>query len=450
MNVSDATTPVLRPYLPAIADFTAGRDSPRDFLERCLAALDGWEPRIGAFVALNLDEARAAADRSTARWRAGNPLSPIDGMPLGIKDIIETADMPTQNGSPLFAGFRSYRDAASVAALREAGGVILGKTVTTEFAATEPRGTRNPWDSTRTPGGSSSGSAAAVGCGVIPVGLGTQVIGSTLRPASFCGCYGFKPTFGALNRGGSYDGLSQSATGMIAASLPEAWQVAYEIVKRTGGDPGFPGLYGPATPPAPACPRQLAFLETDGWADSSPDARRALEDVLRRLTQAGIAIATRYDHADVATAETAIHGARQLSFDINAWESRWPINTYSRRDAGKLSKAMRDRLAQAEAMTIGDYRGLLMERQKRRAVYESLAPEFDACITLAATGAAPVGLASTGNPVFVVPASMLGIPAISLPVLADGGLPLGLQLIGFADRDAALFSVAGGVLTLLR
>jgi hypothetical protein len=136
---------------------------PRDFLERCLVALDAWEPRIGAFVTLNLAEARAAADRSTARWRAGNPLSPIDGMPLGIKDIIETADMPTQNGSPLFAGFRSERDAASVAALREAGGVIIGKTVTTEFAATEPRGTRNPWDPTRTPGGSSSGSATAVG-----------------------------------------------------------------------------------------------------------------------------------------------------------------------------------------------------------------------------------------------------------------------------------------------
>ena len=117
MNASDATTPVLRPYLPATADFGAGRDSPRDFLERCLAALDAWEPRIGAFVTLNLAEARAAADRSTARWRAGNPLSPIDGMPLGIKDIIETADMPTQNGSPLFAGFRSERDAASVAAL---------------------------------------------------------------------------------------------------------------------------------------------------------------------------------------------------------------------------------------------------------------------------------------------------------------------------------------------
>jgi Asp-tRNA(Asn)/Glu-tRNA(Gln) amidotransferase A subunit family amidase len=449
MNASDATSPVLRPYLPATADFAAGKDSPREYLERCIAALEAWEPRIGAFVTLNLPEARAAADRSTARWRAGAPLSPIDGMPLGIKDIIETADMPTQNGSPLFAGFRSERDAASVAALREAGGVIIGKTVTTEFAATEPRGTRNPWDPTRTPGGSSSGSAAAVGAGVIPVGLGTQVIGSTLRPASFCGCFGFKPTVGALNRGGSYDGLSQSATGMIAASLPEAWQVAYEIVKRTGGDPGFPGLYGPPTPPPPTRPRQLALLETDGWADASPGAREALDHALGRLTQAGIAIATRHDHADIAAAETAIHGARELSFDINAWESRWPINTYSRRDAGKLSQAMRDRLVQAEAMTIEDYRRMLTERQKRRDAYEALAPEFDACIALAATGAAPVGLGSTGNPVFVVPASMLGIPAISLPVLSDGGLPLGLQLMGFTDRDAALFSFAGGVLALL-
>jgi Asp-tRNA(Asn)/Glu-tRNA(Gln) amidotransferase A subunit family amidase len=404
MNASDATRPVLRPYLPATADFAAGRDSPREFLERCLVALEAWEPRIGAFVTLNLPEARAAADRSTARWRAGTPLSPIDGMPLGIKDIIETIDMPTQNGSPLFDGFRSERDGASVAALREAGGVIVGKTVTTEFAATEPRGTRNPWDPSRTPGGSSSGSAAAVGAG---------------------------------------------ATGMIAASLPEAWQVAYEIVKRTGGDPGFPGLYGPATPPAPGRPRQLALLETDGWADATPGARKALDDALARLTQAGIAIATRYDHADIAAAETAIHGARELSFDINAWESRWPINTYSARDASKLSKAMRDRLVQAEAMTVEDYRGMLTERQRRRCVYDALAPEFDACITLAATGAAPVGLHSTGNPVFVVPASMLGIPAISLPVLADGGLPLGLQLMGFADRDAALFSCAGGVLALL-
>src|SRR5277367_5890800 len=300
MNASDATIPVLRPFLPATADFGAGRDSPRDFLERCLAALDAWEPRIGAFVALNLPEARAAADRSTARWRAGNPHSPIDGMPLGIKDIIETADMPTQNGSPLFAGFRSERDAASVAALREAGGVIVGKTVTTEFAATEPRGTRNPWDLARTPGGSSSGSAAAVAAGLVSAALGTQGIASIVRPASFCGCFGFKPTVGALNRGGSYDALSQSTHGPIAASLPEAWAVAYEISRRAGGDPGFPGLYGPPTCPTPSKPRRLAVLETDGWAVATSAAKEAFGEASARLKSAGVTLVSRDDDEKIA------------------------------------------------------------------------------------------------------------------------------------------------------
>ena len=123
MKAPNATKPRMQPFLPATASFARGTDSPRDFLERCIAKLEAWEPKIGAFVALNLDAARTAADRSANRWRAGKPLSPIDGMPIGVKDIIETIDMPTQNGSPLFAGFRSERDAASVAALREAGGV---------------------------------------------------------------------------------------------------------------------------------------------------------------------------------------------------------------------------------------------------------------------------------------------------------------------------------------
>ena len=196
-------------------------------------------------------------------------------MPIGIKDIIETIDMATENGSPLFAGFSSERDAASVAALREAGAVIVGKTVTTEFAWMQPRATRNPWDLTRTPGGSSSGSAAAVAVGAISVGIGTQVFGSIVRPSSFCGCFGFKPTVGAINRGGSHDALSQSTHGPIAASLPEAWQVAYEISRRAGGDPGYPGLYGPPTCPAPSKPRRLAVLETDGWAVATAAAKEA-------------------------------------------------------------------------------------------------------------------------------------------------------------------------------
>jgi Asp-tRNA(Asn)/Glu-tRNA(Gln) amidotransferase A subunit family amidase len=450
MNAPEIATPAMRPYLPATAKFISGEDSPRAFLERCLAALDASEPAIGAFVTLNLAAARLAADESTRRWRAGKPLSAVDGMPIGIKDIIETIDMPTQNGSPLFAGFRGERDAASVAALREAGAVIVGKTVTTEFAATEPRGTRNPWDTARTPGGSSSGSAAAVAVGAISVGLGTQVLGSILRPASFCGCFGFKPTVGAINRGGSYDGLSQSVHGPIAASLPEAWQVAYEIAQRTGGDPGFPGLYGPATPPAPAKPRKLAVLETDGWAVATAAARRALEGAVAKLKSAGIRIVSRHDDDEVAAVETAIQGARELGVAINAWESRWPINTYRARDAGKLSKAMLDRGRQAEAMTLEDYRRHIADRDRRRAVYHTLAKEFDACITLSAPGAAPIGLGSTGDPVFAAAGSMLGVPALSLPVLDDGGLPLGLQLLGFAHRDASLFATAGGVLAVLK
>src|SRR5690349_21390961 len=164
------TLPQPMPSSAAAVDFTAGKDTPREFLERCLARLEAFEPAVGAFVCHDIAAARAAADRSTARRRAGRPLSPIDGMPVGIKDIIETADMPTEQGSPLFAGWRSQKDAANVAALRQAGAVILGKTVTTEFAASEPRGTRNPWNLEHTPGGSSSGSAAAVAAGMISAG----------------------------------------------------------------------------------------------------------------------------------------------------------------------------------------------------------------------------------------------------------------------------------------
>jgi Asp-tRNA(Asn)/Glu-tRNA(Gln) amidotransferase A subunit family amidase len=450
MSAPNATKPRLQPFLPATVDFTNGKDSPRAFLERCIGELDAWEPRIGAFVTLNLAAARTAADRSTERWRAGKPLSSIDGMPVGIKDIIETIDMPTENGSPLFAGYRSERDAASVAALREAGAVIVGKTVTTEFAWMQPRATRNPWDLTRTPGGSSSGSAAAVAVGAISVGIGTQVFGSIVRPSSFCGCFGFKPTVGAINRGGSHDALSQSTHGPLAASLPEAWQVAYEIAQRVGGDPGYPGLYGPPTCPSPSKPRRLAVLETDGWAVATSGAKEAFAEASAKLKSAGVALVSRHESKTVAAIEDAIHDGRELSHNIIAWESRWPLNTYRARDANMLSQAMHDLAARADAMTLDGYRRDLQERERRRAAYQALAAEFDACVTLSAPGAAPVGLASTGDAAFVIPGSMLGVAAITLPALQDEGLPLGLQLLGFADADAALFSTAGGVLAVLQ
>jgi Asp-tRNA(Asn)/Glu-tRNA(Gln) amidotransferase A subunit family amidase len=439
---------VAKPYLAAAARFASGQDTPRDFLERCLADIERHERQIGAFVHLNVNGARAAADQATARWRAGKPLSRIDGMPIGIKDIIETEDMPTENGSPLFAGQRTGRDAASVFALREAGAVIVGKTVTTEFAATEPRGTRNPHDLSRTPGGSSSGSAAGVAAGMLSAALGTQVIGSTIRPGSYCGVIAFKSSVGALNRGGSCDGLSQSSTGVLAVTLEDAWQVAYEIAQRAGGDPGYPGLYGPATAPAPQKPRRVAFLETAGWPAVSKEALREMERALVALKAAGVEVLTRHTNAKVAAVETAIEPARPISMRLNCWEFRWPLNTFAKRDASKLSRVMLDRLAEAEAMTLDQYRADLRRREEARAIYASLASECDACVTLSAPAAAPKGLQSTGDPSFTVHVSLLGIPAISLPVLSDEGLPLGLQVTGFVNADAQLFAHAGAIRAL--
>ena len=443
--LSPDTAPRAKPFLGAAGQFAGGQDSPRAFLERCLDALATWEPKIGAFVHTNVDGARAAADASSKRWRDKKPLSAIDGMPVGIKDIIETADMPTEMGSPLFEGWSSGRDAAAVAALREAGAVILGKTVTTEFAATEPRGTRNPWDLTRSPGGSSSGSAAAVAAGLVSAALGTQVMGSIVRPASYCGCIGFKPSVGGINRGGSHDNLSQSCMGVLAATLSDAWQVASEIAARAGGDPGYPGLAGPLGMPPEAAPRRLALLETAGWQVASAEAKAALQESLARLAKTGVDIATRQSDRLVGAVEEAITNARALSLRINSWESRWPLNTYRNRDASKLSQVMLKRLGQAEAMNLDDYRADLRERMRIRALYDSLSAQCDGCVTLAAPAAAPIGLGSTGDPIFAVPFSLLGVPAISLPLLYEQGLPLGLQVTGFNGKDAAAIATASWI-----
>jgi Asp-tRNA(Asn)/Glu-tRNA(Gln) amidotransferase A subunit family amidase len=435
-------TPRAAPFLAAAANFASGRDTSRAFLERCLETLGLWEEHIHAFVHLDVEAARASADRSTVRWRSGRPLSAIDGMPLGIKDIIETADMPTGQGSPLFSGWQTHRDAASVAALRAAGAIIVGKTVSTEFAATEPGETRNPWDLSRTPGGSSSGSAAAVTAGLISAALGTQGIASIVRPASFCGCFGFKPSLGAINRGGSYDTISQSCTGVLGGTLEDTWQVARETAIRAGGDPGFLGLVGPERAPTAAKPHALMLLETAGYNGASPGARNELGRVADFIKHKGIAILDRHSHRKVATLEDALTDARTVANSLNAWEMRWPLNTYSERDAAKLSAAIRERLTKAEAMTLEDYHAALSERERLRQLYADLRTECDGCVALAASGPAPVGLRSTGDPTLAVPFTMFGAPVISVPVLHDQALPLGLQVAGFRGDDAATFAIA--------
>jgi Asp-tRNA(Asn)/Glu-tRNA(Gln) amidotransferase A subunit family amidase len=438
----DQQKPVMRPYLAATQTFSSGRHTPRQFLEDSLALLEQWEPRIGAFVCTNLPAARAAADRATARWRDGRPLSAIDGMPVGIKDIIETVDMPTQMGSALFAGWRSEKDAACVRALRDAGAVIVGKTVTTEFAASEPRGTRNPWNPAHTPGGSSSGSAASVAAGIVSAALGTQVISSTVRPASYCGCVGFKPTVNALNREGSHDYQSQSCTGILGASLKDTWQIAYEIVSRVGGDAGTPGLQGPHAAPLLAKPRSLALLETAGWGVAAAGAKERLADCVARLKAAGVDIQTRHNNETVAALERELVNATELSHRCNGWETRWFLRDMRDRDASKLSRNIMERAGKYEDLTLAQHRADLKERARIRAVHAALAAGCDGCITLAAPGPAPQGLSSTGNPEFGVPSSLLGVPALSLPLFEVDGLPLGLQVLGYFDRDAEAFAIA--------
>src|SRR5712671_4554350 len=221
--------------------FTDGNDSPRAYLERCLETIAQREPVVKALTALNETGARAAADASAARWKTGRPLSPIDGMPVGIKDLLETKDMPTEMGCAAMKGNFPKRDNAGVWALRQAGAVILAKTVTAELGGTHPGPTTNPFDPACTPGGSSSGSAAAVAARMVPAALGTQVGGSIIRPAAFCGNVALKPTQGAINRG-ERQATSMSTHGVHAGCIEDMWQVAIEIAERAGGDRGCPGL----------------------------------------------------------------------------------------------------------------------------------------------------------------------------------------------------------------
>lgn len=440
----------MRPFHSASAGFSSGEDSPRAVLDRCLEAVADFEPTVGAFVHLDVSAAEQAADRSSRRWRNGEQLSAIDGMPVGIKDIIETVDMPTQCGSPYFEGHWSGRDSASVMALRAAGAVILGKTVTTEFAGPSPLGpTRNPWDPERTPGGSSSGSAAAVACGMVTAALGTQVIGSMVRPASYCGAFAFKETVGAINRGGSNDFNSQSVQGPIAASLEDAWLVAREIADRVGGDPGFPGLYGPAQPAAASKPARVAILRTAGWSVAEGAARTEFESAMERLRSAGVELATAETDPLIAEVEDVLLAAGEVSLGIVGYENIWPLAAYRSLDATKLSKTMSDRLDESLQMTLDDYRALLRERDHVRSVFARLAAGCAAALTLSATGPAPLGLASTGDTIFNTPASLLGTPALNLPVLSVDGLPLGLQAIGFANEDSSLIGTGRWLMNAL-
>lgn len=431
--------------------FREGRDSPRAYLERCLAAIADREPVVKAFVTLNTEGARAAADESTARWKTGRPLSPIDGLPIGIKDLLETRDMPTEMGCEAYRGNFPKRDNAAVSALRRSGAVVLGKTTTAELGGAHPPATTNPFDPARTPGGSSSGSAAAVGAGMVPAAVGSQVGGSIVRPAAFCGNFALKPTQGGINRG-ERQSTSMSTHGIHAGSIEDVWVTSMAIVRWAGGDPGKRGLFGPATTPEAVKPGRLIVLETEGWPDVDAATREGFARVLSALEAAGVTLLRRADHAWIEALEQAVANGRSLCGSITAWENHWAHRNLVDQYPDQVSERAKATLARAEAMEFEDYRRLLVEREAAQLRHAALAPLADACIMLSCPGPAPLWPGDrpgqplaprpTGDFVFNAPSSMLFAPAFTMPLMGVGGMPVGVQLMGQQHEDARITAMA--------
>ncbi len=431
--------------------FAEGRDTPRAYLERCLETIAEREPVVKAWVNWNPAPGRAAADESTARWKAGRPLSPIDGMPIGIKDLLETFDFPTEMGCDAMKGNFPKRDNIAVHALREAGAVILGKVTTAELGGSHPPATTNPFDPARTAGGSSSGSAAAVGARMIPAAIGSQVGGSIIRPAAYCGNFALKPTQGAINRG-ERQATSQSTHGPHAGTLEDMWQVAIEIAKRAGGDRGFMALSGPDAPPAPAPLGRVIVLETEGWPEIDAATRSAFEALVDSLAAAGVEIIRRRDHPLVEALEQAIAQGRALCGAITAFENRWYQSNLIREHGNGVSERARTIVEKAMKMTVPEYEALLVERRIAQTRHKALAGVADAVLTLSCPGPAPLWGGDvpgeplkprpTGDFVFNAPSSMLFAPSVTMPMLGVGGLPVGVQLVGQQHEDARMVAHA--------
>jgi Asp-tRNA(Asn)/Glu-tRNA(Gln) amidotransferase A subunit family amidase len=442
----------------AIARFCDGVDTPRAYLERCLETIMESEPVVQAFAALGEPSAREAADASTARWKAGRPLSAIDGMPIGIKDLLETKDMPTQMGCEAYRGNFPKRDNAAVWALRQAGAVMLGKTATAELGGSHPPATTNPFDRRRTPGGSSSGSAAAVGARMIPAAIGTQVGGSIIRPAAFCGNVALKPTQGGINRG-ERQATSMSTHGVHAGCIEDMWRVAIEIAERAGGDRGCWGLCGPRHTPAARKPERLIVVESAGWAMLDAASKSAFATILDELDRAGIQLLRRGIDPLVEKLERAIANAGPVCNAITAWENRWFLRSLVDQSPDGVSARTKAVLVKAEAMHVADYRAALFDRDTAQLCHTRVAPLADALITLSCPGPAPLWPGDepgepltprpTGDPVFNFPSSMLFAPALTMPLMAVHGMPVGVQLMGQQHEDARITAMARWLLETL-
>lgn len=433
--------------------FLDGSDTPRAYLERCLETIEEREPVLRGWVTINSDGARAVADAATLRYRAGKPLSRIDGMPIGIKDLYMTRDMPTKMGSSLFENNFPRQDSACVQAIRQAGGIVLGKTVTTELGMSHPGPTTNPFSPDHTPGGSSSGSAAVVGAQMVPAAIGSQVVGSVIRPSAFCANHAIKPTLGAVNRGERL-GFSHGHIGIHAGSMHDMWNVAWEIARRSGGDPGYPALRGGALAGSAIMPTRLISVEAEGWQHVDDESRFKFESLLAKLRAAGVEIVTRRTNTLVEAFEAAIGDSLALCRDICAYEMRWTLQNLIDQHGGGLSDSLAARLQLSYDISPDDYRSLLLQRDNARRALAALVGVGDAIICLSSCGPAPrldnggvdSGIShTTGLPAFNAWTSQTGAPAITVPLLEVQGLPLGVQLIGQHYQDHHLARLAEGV-----
>lgn len=438
-------------YHDKTASFSTGDSSPVAFLQECLANIAARESEVKAWVVINEIGARKAAAESEMRWRSGTQLSSIDGMPIGVKDLMDTKDMPTQMGCEAYCGHQPEKDAPIVAALRSAGAIILGKTTTTELGGSFPSPTHNPFDAGRSPGGSSSGSAAAVGARMVPVALGSQVGGSIIRPASYCANYALKPSQGAINRG-DRQSYSCATFGALAGSLEDMWLVSIEIAKRIGGDPGWLALEGPDPAPAPLKPTAVALIETAGWDGVPEEARDAMADIASQLEAHGVTVLRRADHPPIEAFEQLARNATSALGALVSWEARNGHEDLVARAPDKVSARVKAGLERARKMSAADYQAALRTRIALQKAYAALAEIADGVLLPSSSGPAPVWVHNTlddlqppmptGDIVFNAPSSIIGAPAVTMPLTLIGNMPMGIQFMAQHGQDAYAVAVA--------
>ena len=422
----------------AAAEIREGRIGAVELVTACLDRIAEVEPGVQAWTFLDGEHALNQAAALDEQRALGRPIGPLHGVPVGIKDIFDTGDMPTEFGSPLWAGRTPRSDAAAVSSLRVAGAVIMGKTVTTEYAYFHPGKTRNPHDKERTPGGSSSGSAAAVAAFMVPGAIGSQTNGSTIRPAAYCGVVGYKPTHGLIPRSGALL-LSRALdhVGIFARSVEDAALLAEVMAGVDAEDPDTrpiarPPLAATAASPPPLPPR-FAFVRSVAWDRAEPVTHEAFGELVEALGEGAV---------DVDIGESF---GRALDFQKVVMEVEMAHNFHRDYETGadKLSAQLRGLIERGRKYTAVEYTAALAGSARLNASLDSVFDEYDAILTPAAPGPAPRGLEATGDPVFCTTWTYLGTPAVSLPLLRDeAGLPMGVQLVGRRGNDARLLRTA--------